>query len=313
MNKKFISIVSPVYNEEGGIEEFYNRCTNVLKRLIYPYEIILINDGSKDDSLLQMLKLSKLDKNLKIINFSRNFGHQTAITAGMDYAKGDAVIVMDSDLQDPPEIIPDMLKLWEDGYDIVNARRKTRSDGFFKDYTAVFFYKFLNKLISNKIPENVGDYRLMGRNALDTINQIRERDRYVRGLTSWIGFKQGFVEFDRDKRFSGHTHYPLSKMLALAFNAIFSFSNIPMKLANYTTILFLCCSIIIGFYTLYQYIIGNVIPGWTSITLLVLSFSTIQMFILGILSEYVGRIYNEVKKRPLYIVADTINFNRKNI
>jgi len=283
----------------------------VTGKLDYAYEFIFVNDASTDGSLLLLTKLALENSNVKIVNFSRNFGHQLAITAGIDYASGDAVIVLDSDLQDPPKVILELVNKWEEGFEVVNAKRRSRNDGIFKNFTAVVFYKVLNRLLTNKLPENVGDFRLMDRKAVDVIKRIKEKDRYLRGLTSWIGFKQTEILFDRDKRIWGKTKYPLSKMLGLAFNAIFSFSQLPMKLASFFGFIFLAFSAVVVIYALVSDITGNVAPGWTSTVLIISLFSGLQMLVLAIISEYVGRIYFQVQNRPLYIVSDTINLEKE--
>lgn len=307
--KQKISVVSPVYNEEGNIQNFYNEVTGVLQKLkAYDYEIILVNDGSKDNSLVLLLKLADEDKRVKVINFARNFGHQMAITAGLDNADGDAVITMDSDLQDPPAVILEMVQSWQAGNEIVSAKRKSRHDGFFKDTSAIIFYKFLNSILTNKLPENVGDFRLIDKKAVRILRQIKEKDRYLRGLATWIGFKQGEVSYDRDVRKWGKTNYPLSKMLGLAQNAIFSFSKLPMKLASFLSILLFTLAAVIIVYAIVESLLQNTVPGWTSQVLIFSFFSGLQMLVLAIISEYVGRIYTQVQDRPLYIIAEKVNF-----
>lgn len=309
--KKTISIVSPVYNEEGNIVNFYQEVTKILKELpSYNYEIILVNDGSKDNSLISMLDLANKDKYVKVVNFARNFGHQMAITAGMDYSTGDATVIIDSDLQDPPAVIKQLVAKWEAGAEIVDAKRKSRHDGFFKDTTAKIFYKFLNSLLTNKIPENVGDFRLLDKRCINVLKQIKEKDRYLRGLATWIGFKHAEVLYDRDVRKWGETHYPISKMFALALNAIFSFSTLPLKIASFLSILLLGISAAIVIYAVVESFIGNTVPGWTSQVLIFSMFSGIQMSVLAIISEYVGRIYAQVQDRPLYIVSSTTNIKK---
>lgn len=308
--KKLLSIVSPVYNEEGNIENFYKAVTKVLSQFNkYDYEIVLVNDGSKDNSLIAMLALAEKDKRVKIVNFSKNFGHQMAITAGMDNSRGDAVIILDSDLQDPPSVITQLVEKWENGAQIVDAKRKSRNDGFFKDTTAKLFYKFLNSILTNKLPENVGDFRLLDRRCINVLKQIKEKDRYLRGLSSWIGFKHEEVLYDRDVRRWGETHYPISKMLALAQNAIFSFSSLPIKFASLLSFILLTVSLIIVIYAVVESLLGNTVPGWTSQVLIFSIFSGIQMSVMAIISEYVGRIYKQVQDRPLYIIADRVNFD----
>ncbi len=308
MAKIKISVVAPIYNEEGNVETFYKRTKATLEGLGEGYEIILINDGSRDQSPFLLAQIAAKDSTVKVINFARNFGHQLAVTAGIDYASGECVVVIDSDLQDPPELINELYGKWQEGYEVVNARRRSRKDTFMKAFTAKMFYKGLNSVLKNPIPENVGDYRLMDRRAVDVFKSMKERDRYVRGMTTWIGFKQTFVDFDRDERLSGTTHYPFKKMFALALNAVFSFSDLPVKLAGYLTVLLTLLAGLVAVYVLYSVISGDVVHGWASQLLVTVIFGAVQMFVLSIISEYAGRIYRETQNRPLYIVSDTINF-----
>ncbi len=308
-SKKFLlSIIAPAFNEEAGVEEFRSRILKILEAEKYTFELIFVNDGSRDGTAMLLAKMAYEDKRIKVINFSRNFGHQLAVSAGFDYAKGDAVVVIDADLQDPPEVIPQLVSKWHEGFEIVNAVRRSRKDGISKRLTAGLFYKFLNGMLTYKIPENVGDFRLIDRKPLDILKSMREQDRYIRGMTNWIGFKQAFVEFDRDKRFAGSTHYPFRKMLTLAMNALFSFSSVPMKLAHWAFALFSLFSVLTVVYIVITKLTGSDVPGWTSQMLITVVFGAIQMFVLAIISEYVGRIYQQGQERPLYIVASALNF-----
>ncbi len=308
MSKKLLSIVSPVYNEEGNIEKFFGVLKGVLEKLDYDYEVIFINDGSKDNSLIILSKLALENKKVKVINFSRNFGHQMAITAGIDYACGNACVILDSDLQDPPEVILDLVKKWEEGFEIVNAKRQSRNDGFLKDTSAILFYKILNSLLTNKIPENVGDFRLIDKKPLLVLKSIKEKDRYLRGLTSWIGFKQSEVLYDRAKREWGKTGYSIGKMFGLALNAIFSFSRLPMKLASIFSGLFFAILFAVLVYVLITVVSGLSTPGWASQIIIYSIYFGLQMLVLAVISEYVGRIYFQSQNRPLYIIQDKINF-----
>lgn len=304
---KKISIVSPVFNESGNIQLFYDRLSSISKDSKYQYEFIFIDDGSTDESVAILDTVCKKNKNSKLIRFSRNFGHQAAITAGLDYSKGDAVVIIDSDLQDPPEVILELIKKWEEGFDVINAKRKSRQDGSLKILTANLFYKTLNLLIKNKIPENVGDFRLLDRKVVNVLTKLPEKDRYLRGLSSWVGFRQAFVEYDRDKRHSGSTHYTLSKMFGLAFDAIFSFSKLPMKMALITAFIFIFIAAAVLFYLLISVLNGHVVAGWASTLFIFSVLTSLQMFVLAIISEYVGRIYTQGQNRPIYIVADKVN------
>lgn len=311
-SKKFLlSIIAPVCNEEGNLRNFYNQVKGVVDRYDYKYEFILIDDGSTDDSPLLLSKFANEDKDVKIITFARNFGHQMSITAGLDNAIGDAVVIIDSDLQDPPEVIHDLVEQWLKGYDIVNAKRRSRNDSFFKNFTADVFYKFLNFILTYKIPENVGDFRLIDRTAVDVLKNIREKDRYLRGLTNWVGFNQTFVLYDRQKRTSGESKYPLGKMLDLAFNAIFSFSRVPVRLAGFLAFSLIILAFLIAAYALASKLLNTVVPGWTSEMFIFSIFGAVQLFVLAIISEYVGRIYTQVQDRPLYVIAKKINFKSK--
>ncbi|KXK27013.1 MAG: putative glycosyltransferase CsbB [candidate division WS6 bacterium OLB20] len=304
-----LSVVAPVYNEEGNIRKFIERVVAAMDKAKIRFELILVNDGSKDDSVLIILQMAKEDRRIKLINFSRNFGHQMAISAGWDYANGDAVVILDSDLQDPPELIPDLVTKWQEGYDIVNAVRKTRQDTFFKKMTATLFYKLLNRILTSKIPENVGDFRLMDARPVAVMRKLKERDRYIRGLTNWIGFKQAFVEFDRDKRSAGVTNYTMGKMINLALNGVFSFSDFPRKLAHYAWILSLLLAVGIVVYAVVLHLTGINVPGWTSQVFIVVFFSSVQLFLTSIVLEYVSRVYWQLQNRPLYIVSETINLD----
>lgn len=311
LSGKLISIVAPVYNEEANITVFVERVVEVTKKNYEAYELILINDGSKDSSLEKMLAIAADNKNVKIVNFARNFGHQSAISAGWDFAQGDAVITLDSDLQDQPELIPELVNKWTQGFQVVNAVRKTRKDGWLKRTTAKVFYKFLNSILTSKIPENVGDYRLLDKRVVDVLRQITERDRYIRGLTNWVGFRQAFVEFDRDKRIAGKTNYSIGKMFNLALNGIFSFSDFPRKLAHLAWLFSVFITMVLLVYATVLHYMGINTPGWTSQVFIMLCFSSIQLFLLAIVLEYVSRTYREVQARPLYVVADKVNFDKK--
>lgn len=309
------SVVVPLYNEELVIQETYKRLKRVMDGLNEPYELIFVNDGSRDATVRLAREICEADKNVKFIDFSRNFGHQIAITAGMDYAAGDSIVVIDADLQDPPEVIPEMIKKWQEGYDVVFGKRiKRQGETFFKKLTAKLFYRFLKSMTEVDIPVDTGDFRLIDRKVCDALKSVNERNRYIRGIISWLGFKHTGVEFVRDKRFAGETKYPFKKMLKFAFDAITSFSYKPLKLASYTGVTISILSFLYLLIVIYQRIfIGNTIAGWASTLAVSLFFNGIVLIILGIIGEYIGRIYDEVKGRPLYIVRDTKNFDEKKI
>ncbi|HEY1046689.1 MAG TPA: glycosyltransferase family 2 protein [Bacteroidia bacterium] len=310
---KLISIVVPCYNEQEVFAESYRRLNETMQGLDksrYDYELIFVNDGSKDNTLSLIQAAVASDSKVKGINFARNFGHQIAITAGLDNCKGDAAVVIDADLQDPPAIIHEMIARWEEGFDVIYGKRKERAgESAFKLITAKYFYRFINRMSDVDIPLDTGDFRLMDRKALDQFLQMRETYRFVRGMVAWIGFKQTFVEYDRDSRFAGTTKYPLKKMIRLASDAILSFSNTPLKVATivgFITSVFAFFGIL---YSLYMRLFtDNFVEGWTLLMISVLLIGGIILLVLGIIGEYVGRIYGEIKQRPLYIIRDKIGF-----
>ena len=310
MDKNYVySIVIPVLNEEKVLNELYKRLTKVMTDIGESYEIIFINDGSTDNSLKIMKQLQTHDKRIKIIDFSRNFGHQIAITAGIDFTSGDAVITIDADLQDPPEVIPDLIKKWKEGYEVIyGIREKRKGENFFKKITALIFYRLINKMTMINMPPDSGDFRLIDKKVVNNLKNIRENNRYVRGLTYWIGFKQIGVPYERDKRFAGKSKYPIKKLFKLAYDAIFSFSNFPLKIATYfgfivsfLSFLYLIYALIIKLFT------NSVIHGWTSLMISILFLGGVQLICLGIIGEYIARINDEVKKRPLYIIKEIID------
>ena len=308
---KKISIVIPMYYEEQVAEECYKRVTNVLKSIEnYDYEIIFINDGSKDKTLDILEKLAQNDGKVKVISFSRNFGHQAAVTAGLKYVSGDAVIIMDADLQDPPELIPDMLKYWENGYDVIYGKRKKREgESAFKLLTAKVFYETLNKLSDVEIPKDTGDFRLVDKKVVDVINNLPEHNKFLRGLFSWVGFKQYAYEYERKERVAGKTKYPLKKMIKLAKDGIFSFSTKPLKIVGGLGIISVIISIVILVYAIlsYAYNWNNLTAGWTSMMCTMTFLGGVILISLWMIGEYIGRIYEETKQRPQYIIEKTIN------
>ena len=308
-----ISIVVPLYNEEEVIHESYRRLTEVMKNTGEDYELILVNDGSRDKTAYLAAELAKQDFHVKLICFSRNFGHQIAITAGMDYAKGDAVVIIDADLQDPPEVIPEMIAKWKEGYHVVYGKRiKRHGETLFKKVTAKLFYRFLQHMTQIDIPTDTGDFRLIDRKVCDAMKRLNEKNRYVRGLVSWVGFKQYALEYVRDERFAGETKYPFKKMLKLAMDGVTSFSYKPLKIATFVGFCLSGLSFLYLIFILIQKLIG--IPtawGWASLLAVQLFFNGVILIILGILGAYVGRIYEECKERPLYIVQEEIGFEEK--
>lgn len=310
MNK--ISVVIPMYYEEEVAHLCYDRVSTVLKSLSdkYEYEIIFVNDGSKDKTLKILKDIANNDKCVKVISFSRNFGHQVAVTAGIKYITGDAIVIMDADLQDPPELIPDMLKLWEEGNEVIYGKRKTRKgESAFKLLTAKMFYTFLNSMSEVEIPKNTGDFRLVDRKVIDVINSLPEHNKFLRGLFSWVGFEQKAFLYDRPERKLGTTKYPFKKMFKLASDGILSFSTKPMKIVGGLGVISILFSISVLIYSLCSYFgqWNNLTPGWTSIMVCITFFAGVQLLSLWVLSEYISRIYDESKGRPEYIIKEKIN------
>jgi glycosyltransferase involved in cell wall biosynthesis len=309
------SVVVPLYNEEEVIEESYIRIKEVAEKFDDSYEIIFINDGSRDKTMLLAMNICNKDKNVKLIDFTRNFGHQNAITAGMDLSEGDAVIVIDADLQDPPEVMLKMIEKWKEGYDVVYGKRiQRKGETLFKRITAKVFYRLLTKLTEVEIPVDTGDFRLIDRRVCDALKLLNEQSRYIRGIISWLGFKQTGVEFIRENRFAGETKYPFKKMLKFAFDAITAFSYKPLKLASYGGFFVSLISFLYLAYVLAQKLIlhnESLQVGWTSIVAVSLLFNGFTLIILGIIGEYIGRIYEESKNRPLYLIKNTLNFENE--
>jgi dolichol-phosphate mannosyltransferase len=295
-----------MYNEEAVIPETYRRLTSVMEGFGEPYELLFINDGSRDRTGEILRELCKSDRRVKLIDFARNFGHQIAITAGMDYAAGECMVIIDGDLQDPPELIPDMIKLWRQGYEVVYGKRLSREgETFFKKFTAKCFYRILRRMTDVDIPVDTGDFRLIDRKVSEALKQLPERNRYVRGLMSWVGYKQVAIEFQRSERFAGETKYPLKKMIKLAMDGIMSFSYKPLKIATYVGSIISFVSFFYLIAVLVQRIFWpeSVQSGWASLIAVSLFFNGIILLILGIIGEYIGRIYDEAKGRPLYIIS----------
>ncbi len=309
MNK--ISIVIPMYCEEEVVQECYNRIIEVFKRIEnYEYELVCVDDGSKDKTLEILNSIAEKDKNVKIISFSRNFGHQCAVTAGLRYASGDAVVIIDADLQDPPELIPKMIKMWKQGSDVIYGKRKTREgESKFKLLTAKMFYKTLNALSDVDIPKDTGDFRLVDKKIVDVINSLPEHNKFLRGLFSWVGFEQEALEYERKERFAGKTKYPFRKMIRLASDGIISFSTKPLKSVGGLGIFSIIISFIILIYSILSFIFkwNSLTPGWTSIMITITFFSGIILISLWMIGEYIARIYDESKGRPQYIISKKIN------
>ena len=304
--KKILSIVSPAYNEAENLGEFYSRVINATDNLNLEIEIIYINDGSQDSTIDIITKQRQIDNRITIIDLSRNFGKEIALTAGLDYSSGDAVIVIDADLQDPPELIPKLVEKWREGYDVVNAKRiKRKGESLLKKVMSYIYYRLLFYLSDINVPKDTGDFRLLNKNALDALLKLREKHRYMKGLFVWVGFKQKEIEYEREARFKGKTKWGFFSLFNLAFDGLTSFSIMPLRLAS--TIGFL--SALIGFFygaviffkTLFFH---EPVAGFTSLVVLVTFFGGIQLLSIGIIGEYVGRIFNETKNRPLYVVKN---------
>jgi polyisoprenyl-phosphate glycosyltransferase len=308
------SVVAPVYNEEQLLPEFYRRTAAMLEALGEPFEIVLVNDGCRDRSPEIMRKLHAQDPRVKVVNFSKNFGHQLAITAGIDHARGAAVVVIDSDLQDPPEVIPELINRWQEGYQVVYAVRAEREgETWFKQITARTFYRLIARITNVNIPVDTGDFRLMDRRVVDALGSMREQHRFMRGMSAWVGFKQAGVPYKRDARSAGETKYPFRKMFKFALDGITSFSYLPLQLATYTGFSITILSLIGIVLTIILRLIPGVyaFEGQATTLVTVLFLGGVQLIFLGIIGEYLGRIYDEVKNRPLYIVAETLGFEEE--
>jgi polyisoprenyl-phosphate glycosyltransferase len=314
---ELISIVVPMYFEEEVAQECYNRLKAVMEENDINYEFIFVNDGSTDHTIEILKEISKTDIRAKVVNFARNFGHQTAVTAGIDYANGDAIVIIDADLQDPPEFIPVLLDKWREGYEIVYAKRKKRSgETWFKLITAKYFYRFLNYMSDIDIPKDTGDFRIIDRKVADVFKSMTERNRFVRGMFSWVGFSQTYIEYERDERFAGETKYPLKKMIKFASDGIIAFSTKPLRFVMTLGFISVLISLAVLCYTIIIKLVGQQVQaGWASIMVAITFFSGIQLLGVGIVGQYIARIYDESKNRPIYIVRETINLeqNEKNI
>jgi polyisoprenyl-phosphate glycosyltransferase len=310
---RLLSVVVPLFNEEMVLHELYSRLSRVLESSGHEFEVILVNDGSTDATLSRAKEICASDSRVKLISFSRNFGHQIAITAGMDKASGDAVVLIDADLQDPPEVILDMIAKWKEGFDVVyGVRTKRDGETRFKKLTASLFYRILKQVTTIDIPVDTGDFRLADRKVVDQLKTMRERSRFVRGMVSWVGFRQAEVKYVREKRFAGTTKYPFKKMLRFALDGMLSFSQVPLKISSAFGFLSAGLSF---FFMLYGLIVRFFYPeqavaGWASIFVAILFLGGVQLICIGILGEYLGRIHEEIKGRPIYICEEEMNFDR---
>ena len=301
-----LSVCAPVYNEEDLVAEFHRRATAALAG--YEYELIVVNDGSKDRTPQILDELATQDTRLRVIHLSRNFGHQAALTAGLAHARGDAVVMLDADLQDPPELVSEMVERWEAGSDVVYmVRRQREGESYFKLATARWFYKLFRALAQVDLAPNSGDFRLLDRRALQALLSMGERSRFLRGMTVWVGFTQSAIEYDRDARYAGETKYPFRKMLRFSLDAILSFSHTPLQLATYLGFLFSGVAFLLIPVVIVLHFLHSYLPGFGSLTIVILMLGGIQLIAIGVIGEYVGRIYDEVKRRPLYVVREQRN------
>ncbi len=309
-----ISVIIPVYNEEEVITESYRRLANVfIDNNLTDYELIFINDGSRDRTVNILKEIALKDVHVKLLDFSRNFGHQAAVTAGLRECKGDVAIIIDADLQDPPEVMIEMLKVYEsEACNVVyGVRNKRKGESFFKLLTAKMFYRLLNSLSDITFPVDTGDFRLIDRKVIDAFNNLNEKNKYIRGLISWLGYKQCPVYYNREARFAGETKYPFRKMLKFASIGLFYFSKKPLKLATSVGFLSILAGLIYVFYILSSQIFGfgHVVSGWTSTIVVIIFFGGVQLLTIGVLGQYIGSLFDEVKNRPEYIISEKVNFN----
>jgi dolichol-phosphate mannosyltransferase len=299
------SIIAPIYNELENLPELYPRVRDVLDQTGEPWELILVDDGSSDGSTDIIRKLAETDSRVRPIIFARNFGHQIAVTAGIDYSRGQAVVIIDADLQDPPEVILKLIKKWREGYEVVYAVRQEREgESWFKKTTASLFYRIIHRITDVNIPLDTGDFRLMDKKVVDVMKTMREKHRFLRGMSAWVGFRQTGVKYRRAARFAGETKYPLRKMIQLALNAITSFSYVPLQLATYLGFIAAGLAVLaIPVVAVLRLLTGTALLGQATTLVMVLFFGGVQLICIGIIGEYIGRIYDETKDRPLYIVA----------
>ena len=300
-----ISIIVPVYNESGNIQKLYAQLTAVLSGLPYSHEILFVDDGSDDDSFLLMKEIAAKDSGFRGLKFSRNFGHQQAITAGLKHTAGSAVIMMDGDMQHPPALIPGLIEKWKEGFEIVNTIRKDNARiSLFKKLSSGLFYVIINKLSTHRIEPASADFRLMDRKVVDAFLGLEEKERFIRGLVNWVGFRSTAIVYESGDRLAGESKYTFRKMLKFALTAVTSFSVKPLRISFYLGTLIAGLGFLYGVYAIYMAVIGAAVPGWTSILISVLFLGGVQLISIGLLGEYIGRIFNEVKNRPLYLITE---------
>jgi len=308
------SFIIPIYNEEDTLFEMYRRVRAVMDQMDGSVELVLVNDGSRDRSLFLMRELHEKDPQVCYLSLARNFGHQVAVTAGLNFVRGQAIVILDADLQDPPELIPALVEKWQQGYQVVYAQRTKRlRESWFKRLPAYVFYRLMRRLADVEIPVDTGDFCLMDRQVVDVLNTMPERNRYIRGLRSWVGLQQTSVYFEREPRFAGEVKYTFRKSLSLAVNSLVSFSKLPLRLSTYVGLLAAVAAVLMAVLVLYWRIVAPASPltGFASIMIAIFFLGAVQLVSIGILGEYVGRIYEEVKGRPLYVLSEVAGFTEK--
>ena len=303
-----LSVVAPCYNESEGLNELHRRVSAVCRNEFgESYEFVLINDGSTDDTWQKMVTLVETDPQVVAVKLARNFGHQLALTAGLELCKGQRILIIDADLQDPPEILPDMMRLMDQGAEVVYGQRARRDgESWFKKISASIFYRLLDHIVDDKIPLDTGDFRLLSRKALDVLNSMPEQHRFIRGMVSWIGLVQVPIRYDRQDRFAGETKYPLTKMIRFALDAVTGFSTKPLRLASDFAVAFGILGLLTLIYTFYSWFTGQVVSGWTSVMAVILILGSIQLFFISVFGEYLGRMFMESKRRPLYVIEEVV-------
>jgi glycosyltransferase involved in cell wall biosynthesis len=313
LKRPYVSIVAPCYNEQESLPEFHRRVSEVCRKECGDdYEIVLVNDGSRDSTWPLMCAMAEKDKHIVAVGLSRNHGHQLALTAGLNVCRGERILILDADLQDPPELLGDMLKLMDQGNDVVYGQRASRAgETWFKKATAKAFYRVLNRMVDVDMPMDVAEFQLLSRRALDVLNSMPEQHRFVSGMIGWIGFKQVPLSYERNARFAGETKYPFATMLALAFDAITGFSVRPLKIASYFAGFFAVAGFLLFVYALYSWIAHDAVEGWTSLIMVVVILGSANMLVLGVIGEYLGRLYMESKQRPLFLIDRVVRGSEK--
>ena len=313
LKRPYVSIVAPCYNEQESLPEFHRRVSEVCRKECGDdYEIVLVNDGSRDSTWPMMCAMAENDKHIVAVGLSRNHGHQLALTAGLNVCRGERILILDADLQDPPELLGDMLKLMDQGNDVVYGQRASRAgETWFKKATAKAFYRVLNRMVDVDMPMDVAEFQLLSRRALDVLNSMPEQHRFVSGMISWIGFKQVPLAYERHARFAGETKYPFATMLALAFDAITGFSVRPLKIASYFAGFFGLAGLLLFLYALYSWVAHDTVEGWTSLIMVVVILGSANMLVLGVIGEYLGRLYMDSKQRPLFLIDRVVRGSEK--